>query len=184
MRNVLFFVIIFIALAACRKTVWDAPKYQKMTLSVADSVMNFRITDSKGIEAKADRTYWWYYNGSIQSTVGGFSGKLLNEEFEVLGSDGVLRTKGEFKSGLMDGVWTVWDSGKLVTRSEYKSGLKNGSFSRYENGKIKESGTYDNGLKDGVFKTYDYLRDTVYSVTYKDDEEVIREISEKSENGD
>jgi MORN repeat variant len=111
--------------------------------------------------------FHWFKNGKIQTTRGGYDGRLLHGNFSELYLNGALKQQGEFKKGLKDGEWRQWhDNGELLVLSKYKSGKLFGDYSEFDRaGKLIRSMTYKNGLPHGRAFTYS---DSTYVVeTYK-----------------
>lgn len=75
-------------------------------------------------KAKLDLSYYWYSADAIHTTQGGYSGKLLNGQYNEYYLNKNLKLQGTFKNGLKDGVWKSWDEdGKMIETSNWKGGL-------------------------------------------------------------
>lgn len=98
------------------------------------------------LKIQTDRSYYWYSSGKIKITQGGYSGKLLNGQYNEFYLNKNLKEQGEFKKGLKNGLWKSWtENGKLVQAVNWKNGIRNGGFESYdEKGNLVETGTYRN----------------------------------------
>jgi antitoxin component YwqK of YwqJK toxin-antitoxin module len=80
------------------------------------------VNSAPGI--KPERTYYWYYNNSLHTSQGGFSGKLLNGLYESYFLNHNLKEQGTFKKGLKDGIWKSWkEDGTLSQIANWKNGV-------------------------------------------------------------
>lgn len=152
MNKEVYLQVIFILLlvAACQPEMTMGEKYQKITISRPDSLMEFRISD-EDISVEDDKEYWWYRGGEIHRQYAGYSGKLLDDSFIVYDREGRLTCEGTFKEGLKHGIWKKWLAGDLVSMIEYKNGVRSGKYERYRDGKVMVSGKFRKGYKDGPF---------------------------------
>lgn len=81
----------------------------------------------KKIKLNHELIYFWYKSRSINSTKGGYSGKLLYGKFERFTNTNKLIEQGYFKNGLKCKYWKKWfENGELKSVSKYKNGLKHG----------------------------------------------------------
>lgn len=98
-----------------------------------------------------DRTYYWFSGKQINTTQGGYSGKLLNGEYQDFYTNKNLKESGSFFKGLKDGVWKTWnESGMLNDLFTFKNGRKNGVYAKYDHtGKVLEQGSYKDDLLTG-----------------------------------
>ena len=114
-----------------------------------------------------EKTYWWFSNNQIQTTQGGYSGKLLHGEYTVFYANKNLKEQGHFIMGLKDGLWKNWnESGVLVSQYTFKAGIANGDYFVYDaKGKLIELGKNKNGKIDGEQQRY--IADSVVKVKYK-----------------
>jgi antitoxin component YwqK of YwqJK toxin-antitoxin module len=73
---------------------------------------------------KSNLFYYWYSANSIHSTQGGFSGKLLDGEYDEYYPDKGLKEQGLFKKGLKSGTWKDWNAdGTLKAEANWKNGV-------------------------------------------------------------
>lgn len=112
--------------------------------------------------------YYWYSAGIIHQTQGGYSGKLLNGQYNEYYLNKSLKEQGAFNKGLMNGVWKDWDeNGNLEELYTYHNGEKTGLFNLYdEKGAITETGTYNKNQLDG--KITFYSKEGTKIVKYKE----------------
>jgi len=75
-------------------------------------------------KAKPGIYYFWYGANLIHATQGGYSGKLLNGEYDEYYQNKNLKQKGVFKKGLKDGDWKTWnEDGSLSRLATWKNGV-------------------------------------------------------------
>jgi antitoxin component YwqK of YwqJK toxin-antitoxin module len=117
---------------------------------------------------KPDRLYYWFSGNTIHTTQGGYSGKLLNGDYNEYFPGKNLKDQGKFKKGLKDGVWKTWDeSGALTQEITWSDGMKEGPFSIYdERGEVKQSGTLRQNQLNGDILFY-HGKDSVETKIYK-----------------
>ena len=73
---------------------------------------------------KAGLYYFWYGANLIHFTQGGYSGKLLNGEYNEYYLNKNLKEQGFFKAGLKDGIWKSWnEDGSLAQQATWKKGI-------------------------------------------------------------
>lgn len=103
-----------------------------------------------------DKRYYWFSPNQISSSQGGFSGKLLNGDYQEFYMNKQLKESGYINKGLKRGVWKSWDeNGKLKADYTWAFGQMNGVYHKYDSvGKIQETGRYQNDLLDGNQKSY------------------------------
>jgi antitoxin component YwqK of YwqJK toxin-antitoxin module len=169
MKKLLAVLLGCIAFAANAQKLPDMGLY-KIYVSETDRDIRAEINPvESGPNVQTDRSYYWYSSGKIKITQGGYSGKLLNGQYNEFYLNKNLKEQGEFKKGLKSGLWKSWtENGKLVQAINWKNGVKNGGFESYdEKGDLKQKGNYANDVLDGRQITY-YRRDSVQVVNYKD----------------
>jgi len=105
---------------------------------------------------QASLFYNWYSSNQIKQTQGGYSGTLLNGQYNEFYLSKGLKEQGNFDTGLKDGIWKQWtEDGTLIQTVTWKDGAKDGEFDYYdENGNPKQKGSYRHGLLDGAQITY------------------------------
>lgn len=100
---------------------------------------------------EADKQYYWFSGHQISSTQGGYSGKLLNGNYQDYYTNKILKESGVFNGGLKNGIWKSWDvNGKLKEEYTWVLGRKNGRYLKYDSlGNVAEKGKYRNNLLHG-----------------------------------
>ncbi|MCJ0743686.1 toxin-antitoxin system YwqK family antitoxin [Pedobacter montanisoli] len=100
--------------------------------------------------------YYWFSNGQIRFTQGGYSGKLIHGLYSDYYLNNQLKEQGYFNMGLKEGEWKLWnEAGALKARINYRRGEANGTFYKYNNsGQLTEEGSYTNGKINGRLKKY------------------------------
>lgn len=110
----------------------------------------------KRISLDTDKHYYWFSPNQISRTQGGFSGKLLNGNYQEFYANKQQKESGYINKGLKDGVWKAWDEkGNLKADYTWASGRMNGVYHKYDSvGKVQETGMYKNDLLHGKQKSY------------------------------
>ncbi|TKC12049.1 hypothetical protein FA048_00065 [Pedobacter polaris] len=167
---ILFLLCFSLTLKAQNNAVnFDINDY-KHTINFIDHKIVFQVKPNK--EPKSTdpiRKYHWYSNNRIQITQGGFSGKLLNGNYNDFYLSNNLKEKGVFKAGLKDGEWHIWAiDGVLMEKVNYKEGILHGQFFKYDQlGNLLQEGNYKAGKINGIYKTY-HGPDSVVISKYKE----------------
>lgn len=94
------------------------------------------------------RVYSWYDKGVINSSQGGYSGKLLNGQYMAYyEASKQVKTAGNYRDGLKTGKWQVWNPNGLLKESQYWNlGLKNGNSLLYDSlGNVQQKIKFRNG---------------------------------------
>lgn len=124
-----------------------------------------------GVKPRQDAFYYWYGNNMIQSTQGGFSGRLLHGTYMAFHPNHNLKSQGCFDHGLKTGKWTTWypsgriheiiyfshgqahglgevydAEGNIVTRSYYRNGVRHGKTIYFIDGKPDSTVCYKRGV--------------------------------------
>ena len=156
-------------------------------------------------EVKTSERYYWYSNGTIESNIGGYHGRLLDGKFELFKENNLL-IRGDFTNGLKNGTWKYWNkdggfketlnwedgqldgdnlvyysSGGVKQKQTYKSGQLKGKFYKWkQNGDLAETGKYRDGKIHG--KVYIYTDNGEKKIVkYKNGEKVEPGLKEKKE---
>jgi antitoxin component YwqK of YwqJK toxin-antitoxin module len=73
---------------------------------------------------KKDLFYAWYSANTIHATQGGYSGKLLNGQYNEYYLNKNLKEQGTYLNGLKNGSWKDWnEDGSLLHQSAWKNGI-------------------------------------------------------------
>jgi len=128
------------------------------TVHYADRKVVFHLKEggNGNVNADATKTYAWYSGNQINTTQGGFNGKLLDGEFTEYFLNKNLKSKGEFEEGLKVGLWRNWrENGQLESSVHFLKGVMAGRSQNHdEQGVLREEGKYDNGLKQGYWMRF------------------------------
>lgn len=110
-----------------------------------DTIVNYHTSPIRA-KVKSDTLYYfWAKSGKVQSTQGGYYGRLLNGDYNITVSN-KLTISGQFKNGLKHGVWKEWENNRIISSFSWRKGLLHGKFSTYDdNGKPENSGKYRKG---------------------------------------
>ncbi len=113
---------------------YDAlPLTRSVRLQKGDSIFDFHMRlNAENVKPQKDTRYFWFASDSIFSNVGGFSGMLLHDKYEVFGVQNALLVQGNYKNGQRIGEWKYWYiNGGLKKIENYKKGLLHGKYSVY-----------------------------------------------------
>lgn len=142
----------------------------KVRITAPDKTITVEIKPVRSEPSiRSDRFYSWYSSNQIKQTQGGYSGTLLNGQYNEFYANKNLSEQGNYDEGLKDGVWKKWsDSGILMQLITWKGGVKQGEFDIYdEKGNLKNKGHYRNGVLDGKQIAYN-ANGTAEETIYKD----------------
>lgn len=153
---------IFLLLCLFNATIATAQKipdfgFNHVRLIEEDRTLSFEtLPVSSAPKAMMTKTYFWYSSGRIQSTQGGYSGKLLNGFYRAYFLNKNLAEEGTFDTGLRHGVWKKWnEAGLLKEMISWQNGTKDGTSSLFdENGQLHSVTTYKHGVLEGLSKEY------------------------------
>ncbi len=101
---------------------------RSVRLSLPDRTIQAHVRNNhKAIVPLADREYFWCIGQRIMTTQGGFSGDLLDGNYQEFHPNGQLRTKGMLSNGLRTGAWSEWnEAGRLLRVVNWKHGQMHG----------------------------------------------------------
>jgi hypothetical protein len=175
MRNLVKIISIpFIMLVlVCTSGDADAQSYidgmlsHKITVHYPDHTVIAVVKPTDMVSTQSDATYFWFSGNQINTTQGGYSGKLLNGEYQDFYLNKNLKEKGFFDRGLKTGLWKNWtDNGILKDAFTFKNGIKNGSYIKYDTiGRVMQKGHYKQDLLSG--KQITMLGDSVVVLYYQ-----------------
>jgi hypothetical protein len=127
----------------------------KVTAHYPEHMVNAHVKPAGTVVVLSDRQYYWFSGNQINITQGGYSGKLLNGDYEDLYNNKNLKTTGAFEQGLKTGTWKNWtEEGILKDQFSFHAGQKNGPYFKYDSlGKVIEKGFYQDDLLNGKQET-------------------------------
>lgn len=156
--NILCLLVTFacsVPMAKGQRNVKDFLTHKVVVNQVDRSIIAY-VKPVKQISMDTDKRYYWFSTNQINSTQGGYSGKLLNGSYQEFYMNKQLKETGYLEKGLKSGIWKSWDeAGKLKDDYTWKSGSRNGIYHKFDStGKVMETGVYKNNLLNGKQKTY------------------------------
>ena len=124
MKKILFIFISLISVSANAQKMPDFG-FNKVRIAADDKTILAEIIPvGSNPKAKADLYYYWYSANMIHITQGGFSGKLLNGNYNEFYLNKNLEVQGAFKNGLKNGAWKTWnEDGTLALVANWKNGV-------------------------------------------------------------
>lgn len=137
-------------------------------ISFQDSIVKLEfLAKNKKLKIVNDVKYYWCSANAINSNIGGYSGSLLDGDYQVIDKKKRLITKGQFRLGLKVGEWKKWyPNGYLRSIENWKGGFKEGEELVYSNhGQLLLLNHYKRGLLDGL--SYSYSDDSTHVYKYK-----------------
>lgn len=151
----LFIVMLCISETAAAQSYIENMLSYKVTAHYPDHMINAHVRPVDKIVVKNDKDYYWFSGSQINITRGGYSGKLLNGDYEDLYTNKNLKASGIFDEGLKTGIWKSWTAeGMLKDQYSFHAGHRNGPYLLYDTaGKVREKGIYHQDLLDGRQET-------------------------------
>ncbi|MCC8409348.1 hypothetical protein LJ707_10425 [Mucilaginibacter sp. UR6-1] len=171
----LIYILMLVCPVMVNAQIVPTDAFQKVRLTQGDRMLLAEIKPvSSNPKAKPGLWYSWYSASQINTTQGGFSGKLLNGEYKEWYLNKNLKEQGQFDRGLKSGIWKTWrEDGTLSATYTWKNGQHNGPFAVYnEKGLPQTQGSYHNDLLDGKIKNY-VNADSAEVTRYKDGKVVL-----------
>lgn len=162
----LFPILIFWMISlSCHAQVKELAIFKRFTILAADGSKTILYAENIKISPNSDKTYTWYENNQLHSTMGGYAGKLLNGQFTQYFPNRSLSAQGLYVKGLKQGVWRNWyTNGNLQRESQWLANIEEGPFIRYneqgdwiQRGYLKEGklhGSIENRVKDSISYQY------------------------------
>jgi hypothetical protein len=142
-----------------------------ITQTLGDTTLAFHVDASSDelLNPLFNKRYYWFFNGELKSTQGGFTGKLLHGSYEKFDKHGSLVEKGAFNQGLRDGTWLVWHANGVVAEKQvWKLGDRSGEFLQfYSSGVLSKKGYYRQNKLDGTLYQYSEQGNVVSEERYK-----------------
>lgn len=128
----------------------------KVVVNQVDCSIVAYVKPVKQVSLDTDKRYYWFSTNQINSTQGGFSGKLLNGSYQEFYANKQLKESGYLNKGLKSGVWKSWNErGKLKEDYTWKYGSRSGVYHKYDSiGNVQETGVYKNNKLHGKQKSY------------------------------
>jgi len=154
LKTHLIFLIIIALLcsrAAQAQSYVDQMLSHRVTVHYADHTVVAVVKPTGLVSTQSGATYYWFSGSQINTTQGGYSGKLLNGKYQDFYLNKNLKEAGVFEEGLKTGQWKSWtENGLLKDEYTYKSGVKNGNYVKYDStGKALQKGRYKQDLLNG-----------------------------------
>lgn len=148
-----FFIGIVTCVANAQESYNHAIQYTQNKITTKSYI---DLLDQKEIKSCQNKEYHYYNKGKIHTTVGGYTGYLLEGRTETILENGQLLKSGLFKHGLKVGRWEEWNnSGTLSSIVRWKKGKKQGSFRKFdEHGNLIAAGKYKRDAYNGKIRYY------------------------------
>lgn len=139
----------------------------KVMINELDRTIVAYVKPVKEVSVDTDKHYYWVSSNQINSTQGGYSGKLLNGSYQEFYINKNLKESGYLDKGLKTGLWKRWNqNGNLNDDYTWSDGNKHGIYHKYDSlGNVKETGKYKNNLLTG--KQWLYTAEGVKLIRYK-----------------
>jgi len=124
MKRIIVILIFFISCSAYAQKM-PYMGLSKVRLTEPDKTIVAEISPVNALpKTKPSLFYYWYSANLIHSTQGGFSGTLLNGQYNEYYLNKNLLEQGTFKNGLKDGAWKTWnEDGTLDKAATWKDGV-------------------------------------------------------------
>lgn len=182
MKKIFWISVLFLQFGAIAgQDLVQIKETQEIIISGIDSSMQFNILmDSKNVDPKLNKIYYWYSKREIHKNRGDYYGSLLHDMFFTFNKERKLIVKGRFKKGLKVGLWKKWYvNGNVLATENWKKGLLHGKIQKYNNkGECVYSGRYRKGEKKGYHFFYsdegELLKKTRYKGGLKHGKEIIK----------
>jgi len=164
---------------------WYEP-INSVTIDFDDSFVKIHymaVGDNK-TQTDDDLLYYWFYKDEIHVTRGGYSGRLLHDEYTAFYKSYNLKEKGQFYYGLKNGTWYKWyESGMLKEVCNWEKGVQNGNYREYNaEGYLMKDLYFRHGLLHGtaIFN----INGTVVKKKFNMGKEIIPKKSKKKQQSD
>ena len=152
LRGIMLLIVLVVCCnAATAQSYVDKMLSHQITVHYPDHTVVATVKPTGTVQMHSEATYHWFTGTQINSTQGGYSGKLLNGTYHDFYLHKNLKEAGVFKNGLKTGLWKSWsEDGVLKDEFTYNDGLRNGAYLKYDAvGKVNELGTYHHNLLNG-----------------------------------
>jgi len=97
--------------SGCIGPIKDIDYQPSSTITIRENLKTLRFTLYSGdrpVKPKSGKKYYWYGTNRIQSTVGDYTGRVLDGTYMAFDDSGSLIEKGIFEKGLKEGRWVTW----------------------------------------------------------------------------
>ena len=112
--------------AGCIGPIKDISYQPSSLITIRDSLKYIRCAlylGDKPVIPKNGKRYYWCEANRIHSTVGDYSGRLLNGVYLAFDNEGELIEKGSFDRGLKKGAWVSWcRTGEVLYYVKHRNG--------------------------------------------------------------
>lgn len=135
----------------------DKRNYYNVYVNYPDYTVRAAIRKKPAtFKAVTDQTYYWYAANQVNTTQGGYDGKLLHGNYTAFYLNNNLKEKGKFVNGLKEGQWQSWHpDGKRNELVHFKKGMRNGKYESYDSkGRLVVKATFKGGKLHGKSETY------------------------------
>lgn len=123
MRSITIFLTLIIPIFCQAQKSTSKRFSREVILNSGDSIIVAHLSsEDMRINTSIKRTYYWYLRGKISHNTGDYSGKLLEDGYQVFLEDKMVLS-GTFHNGIKIGKWMTWNSdGTINNVILYKKG--------------------------------------------------------------
>lgn len=175
---------IFIFSIGCLFTLQvKAQQTHSLVLNIPDAYTECSIFNKVTQPASVDTACWyfWLNQNTLESTKGGFAGKLLHGPYTCFYNSHALKEKGNFYYGVKDGEWKKWtDKGEIAEITHWKRGRKEGKSEWHNPDGTLSVANYKNNRLNGSVLQYSSNGTLISEKKYKENKEIIKEPSRPS----
>ncbi len=138
------------------------PDYYNQTRMVTQnengrvSVRAYVQVFDNGPEKLNQNSYFWFQRDSIYETQNGFSGHLLEGDFQAYHPNGNLKEQGQFACGQKIGKWRTWHANGIVESTfSFKKGAQSGLLTEFDDqGLVVKKSKFRKGTLKGKVKEF------------------------------
>lgn len=146
-------LLIITCLHSQSQSVYYLNNTRRVSVETSEGEYSFEIlTEKKRDKTDYELLYHWYDKGTVNITIGAYTGYLLHGEYIHFkkNSKDILEM-GYLKNGLKSGTWMKWsENGLLILVDNWKNGKKDSESITYNHDQqIILKSYYKNGLLDG-----------------------------------
>lgn len=118
MKHLKKHIILFLFYFICGYLSAQQWEYEK-AITQDDTLCFFHIRQGNP-RPKSDKFYYWFYQGRIHHSYGGYTAILLDGPYRQMSlTDHQLLSKGSFYMGLKTAVWKFWNANGSLLRQEW-----------------------------------------------------------------